>query len=392
MPFQENAKASNIGQSSFNSNWIKNAYGDKALASMAEKPIICSGSTMGEKVAIESYLRAVVQQFDDTKCKLKGCDQGFHNFLYYSGGLNNVEGIRKLQVFPQGEGIINNLGVLRTKSLKEWGLLDDNMNVLNWDESISPVAHQFDRDTDLNNHLKAIRKEWGKEFKEDKGEEGASTGSDIRMSYPYPSLDETIKPIIKPTFGSHRPHVDAVFALAEGYELKIYVLFIESLRRSGFTGDVVLSVSSLDQLKQGVEDYLRSFSTAEGEEGINIVAYTVSWTCFEGDEKTVAKGANEGQRKCKLNGMYADSDGNIVDDPYDARPVATARYELYWAWSLHYGSNNWIMLIDSRDAYFQTNPFADLQRDDENKAEGLLYFFEVRINETLLLLRCCRLH
>jgi hypothetical protein len=29
---------------------------------------------------------------------------------------------------------------------------------LNWDKSISPVAHQFDRDGDLNNHLKGIRK------------------------------------------------------------------------------------------------------------------------------------------------------------------------------------------------------------------------------------------
>ena len=58
---------------------------------------------MGEQVAIESYLRGMVKQFDDTKCKLKGCDQGFHNYMYYSGGLKNVEGVREVEVFGQGK-------------------------------------------------------------------------------------------------------------------------------------------------------------------------------------------------------------------------------------------------------------------------------------------------
>ena len=120
---------------------------------------------MGEQIAIESYLRGMVKQFDDTKCKMKGCDQGFHNYMYYSGGLKNVQGVRDVIVFGQGKGIINNLGVLRSKPLKEWGLLDEGMKVLNWDKSISPVAHQFDRDGDLNNHLKGIRSGFEKEFK-----------------------------------------------------------------------------------------------------------------------------------------------------------------------------------------------------------------------------------
>jgi hypothetical protein len=112
---------------------------------------------MGEKVAIESYLRGMVAQFEKTKCKSKGCDQGFHNYLYYSGGLQNVQGIREVKVFEQGKGIINNLGVLRSKPLKERGLLDDEMRVLNWDKSISAVAHQWDRDDELNKHVKGKR-------------------------------------------------------------------------------------------------------------------------------------------------------------------------------------------------------------------------------------------
>jgi hypothetical protein len=154
---QEN-DTTNIGQSSFNSKWLKTAYDKTYVETFFDKPIICSGSTMGEQIAIESYLRGMVKQFDDTKCKMKGCDQGFHNYMYYSGGLKNVQGVRDVIVFGQGKGIINNLGVLRSKPLKQWGLLDEGMKVLNWDKSISPVAHQFDRDGDLNNHLKGIRK------------------------------------------------------------------------------------------------------------------------------------------------------------------------------------------------------------------------------------------
>ena len=129
-----------------------------------DKPIICSGSTMGQQVALEPYLRAMIAQFDETKCKLKGCDQGFHNYLYYSKALSNVKGIREVIEFEQGTGIINNLGVLRVKPLREWGLLDENNTVLNWDKSVSAVAHQYDRDEELNKHYKAIRKDYTDKF------------------------------------------------------------------------------------------------------------------------------------------------------------------------------------------------------------------------------------
>ena len=155
---------SNISKSSFNSRWLKTAYGMDKVQPFFDKPIICSGSTMGQQVALEPYLRAMIAQFDETKCKLKGCDQGFHNYLYYSKALSNVKGIREVIEFEQGTGIINNLGVLRVKPLREWGLLDENNTVLNWDKSVSAVAHQYDRDQELNNHYKAIRKDYTDKF------------------------------------------------------------------------------------------------------------------------------------------------------------------------------------------------------------------------------------
>jgi hypothetical protein len=161
---QENAKETKIRDSKFNSRWLKTAYGDDKVKSFFDKPIICSGSTMGQQVAMESYLRAMIAQFDETKCALKGCDQGFHNYLYYSNSLNKLKEIRTVVEFEQGTGIINNLGILRSKPLREWGILNENNVVLNWDGKVSPVAHQFDRDDELNKHLKAVRRDYATKF------------------------------------------------------------------------------------------------------------------------------------------------------------------------------------------------------------------------------------
>jgi hypothetical protein len=272
------------------------------------------------------------------------------------------------------------LAALRSKPLKEWGLLDQETNVLNWDKSISPVAHQFDRDDELNKHLKRVRHQMETEHQSNQSFQNEPTLNQL------PSTGHTfVSPapvgsnvILKSTFGHHRRDADAVFALAEGYDLKIYLLFINSLKNSGFNGDLVISVSAVENLKPGVEDYLRSLQAKEGEDGLNVVAYTVTWVCYERDGKTIANGANEGVRQCELVNMYQDEkSGAVIKDPREARPVATARYELYWAWSLQYNRHNWLMLIDSRDTYFQTNPFENLPREsDSHKDNGLLYFFE----------------
>ena len=153
--YEENASpssaAANIGASSYNSSWIRGAYGAAALEEVREKPVICSGSTLGEAVAIESYLRGMVQQFDRTKCKMKGCDQGMHNYFYYSGGLDGASEIREIVVYKQGEGVVNNLAAMRNSPLRDQSVLQEGTDlVMNWDGTASPVVHQFDRDKELS--------------------------------------------------------------------------------------------------------------------------------------------------------------------------------------------------------------------------------------------------
>ena len=109
---------------------------------------------MGEQIALEAYLRAMVNEWDETHILQKGADQGFHNYLYYTNKLLRVKSIRSIQVFVQGRGIINNLGALRKLALTELGVFNnDTQDILNWDGSLSPVVHQWDRDKQLFKYM-----------------------------------------------------------------------------------------------------------------------------------------------------------------------------------------------------------------------------------------------
>lgn len=169
--FGENANATRLGKSTKNANWLRNGYGVPVFESMRTKPTICSGSTMGEAVAVEQYLRALINEKDETEVRMTGSDQGFHNYLYYTHKLANVNAISSLTVWEQGRGIINNLGALRTKELTEWGNYNKTTHeVINWDGSLSPVVHQWDRDHELHQYrfrqlFKSMQTEWEMKLK-----------------------------------------------------------------------------------------------------------------------------------------------------------------------------------------------------------------------------------
>lgn len=106
-----------------------------------QRPILCSGSTIGQVAALEPYLHAMVHEYDKTKASRIGSDQAFHNYLYYTDALSELDGIKEMMVFEQGKGIINNIGMFRSKPFREWGILNDKMEVVNWDGEASPVEH-----------------------------------------------------------------------------------------------------------------------------------------------------------------------------------------------------------------------------------------------------------
>jgi hypothetical protein len=96
-------------------------------------------------------------------CISLGMDQGFHNWLVYSGQLDKYMDIK---VYQQGEGPVNTVGAffgeraLLKFDLETWKVLQGegkNKWFHNWNGDKSPVIHQYDRflSTDLNGGIEA---------------------------------------------------------------------------------------------------------------------------------------------------------------------------------------------------------------------------------------------
>lgn len=189
----------------------------------------------------------------------------------------------------------------------------------------------------------------------------------------FPSPLEQVeggKIIMRPTYGSHRPDSDAVFSFAQGYSLRDYIRFVETLQKTGYRGDIVLSVASVDKLDQSILTYLKSKK--------NLVVYAVSWRCFKRNGEPLEN--PDEYALCQiLNFTSAKNSTTIAND--DIRmplPLATARFELFWAWSLQYRPSSLLLLIDFRDVFFQLDPFIGITRSLQGSKDGLLYFYEER--------------
>ena len=163
---------------------------------------------------------------------------------------------------------------------------------------------------------------------------------------------------------SHNSSSDAIFALAENYDLPKFVHFLQTLESTGYSGDVVLSITS--DHDDELINYLKSFKSKSSP--VNVVFYSVVWDCTsKKNGEDLGSSTNGGVSDCLLNGLYKNTvTGKNYNDLRKARPVATARYELYYVWCKKYSPNSKIMLIDFRDTYFELNPFSS------NEVGGLL--------------------
>ncbi|CAB9496337.1 expressed unknown protein [Seminavis robusta] len=151
----------------YNREWILITRGATVVDQIGNKTVLCSGTTLGGKVAIESYLRAMVQSFDETVCTKVGCDQGQHNYLIHSGRpMSESTQIDRIEYGKQGASLVNTLCLFASQHppLRTLGLVDNTTNeVLNHDGSVSAVVHQFDREPEIF----AIFNKRGEEFFKD---------------------------------------------------------------------------------------------------------------------------------------------------------------------------------------------------------------------------------
>jgi hypothetical protein len=110
-------------------------------------------------------------------------------------------------------------------------------------------------------------------------------------------------PVIQPILGKHTSSNDALFAYAEGYTVGYYLLFLETLSQTGYTGDVVLAIAEERIVDQEAFEYLRDY--AARPTGPRLIVYQTDLTCAD-------KGSGPGKRH--LLSRSGDTDGEYITD------------------------------------------------------------------------------
>ena len=136
-----------------------------------------------------------------------------------------------------------------------------------------------------------------------------------------------------------------------GYGKIDYMRFVGSVREiAGYDGDIVLSTSPEEKMKPGVAEYLKKH---------RVLSYAFGYTCKK-------KGA-------RRRNLLATPAGCVLTDWYEKgetrgpRPLALIRYEQYKSWLAAYSKESWILIMDTRDSFFQRDPFSSAVLD---KADG----------------------
>jgi hypothetical protein len=135
--FEEDRRRS-IGNCAINSGWIRAAFGEAALQEIAEKPIVCSGTTLGPAGEIRGYLNRMTAHLGRLDLDNRGIDQGVHNYMIH------VEGFDRIRIFPNGTGPVLTMGHMDGRFLA-----GPDGTIRNPDDEPYHVLHQYDRFPDI---------------------------------------------------------------------------------------------------------------------------------------------------------------------------------------------------------------------------------------------------
>lgn len=128
--------------------WTLGHLGRDALAAMAERPISCSGTTLGDRESMLAYLEKLTARLLPFAPGpgMAGFDQAVHNHLLHTGGLPGAR--------LHGNGrVVLTLGYVEGEPKT-----DADGAVLAEDGRPVPMVHQYDRKPAL---FRQIRARWG---------------------------------------------------------------------------------------------------------------------------------------------------------------------------------------------------------------------------------------
>jgi hypothetical protein len=136
-----------IGTCPNNSRWIREYFGEEILQQLSAKPIICSGTTLGEYDAVMVYLEKFIGTLRQARSLMRvGVDQGIHNYLAYT------ELAPLVTLCPNRESEVLTMGLMpRDENFRR----NDAGQLINRDGTPYAVLHQFDRHEKIREEILA---------------------------------------------------------------------------------------------------------------------------------------------------------------------------------------------------------------------------------------------
>jgi hypothetical protein len=117
----------------YNRQWLRDLAGADAAVQFAAKPISCAGTVLGTLGGVRRYLGLMTRHILAAERPMGPSDQGMHNYLLWTGGLDPVT------IGANGHSTIYTAGNEKTVDL------NGDHNVINFDGAVPAVVHQYDR-------------------------------------------------------------------------------------------------------------------------------------------------------------------------------------------------------------------------------------------------------
>lgn len=125
-----------IHQNTINIDWIKkleNIMNEDFYDKISDNFVICCGTTLAKLDAFKKYIDIMCKIL--TKFKIvENLDQGIHNYIIY---LTHIKDIH-IKLLSNQDNFVNTVGC-------DHKLLDENNNIVNKENSVSYIVHQYDR-------------------------------------------------------------------------------------------------------------------------------------------------------------------------------------------------------------------------------------------------------
>jgi hypothetical protein len=120
----------------FNTKWIKRLeiiFNETIYDKISNNNIICCGTTIGNITSIKKYVNMMCCYILNYNIKTN-LDQGIHNYIIYMNKIPNIN----VKLLSNKDNLVNTVGCDIHK-------LDENNNIVNADNDISYIVHQYDR-------------------------------------------------------------------------------------------------------------------------------------------------------------------------------------------------------------------------------------------------------